>query len=382
MKDNSLKQLEKLGQSIWLDYIRRDLITSGRLRSLIENDGLRGMTSNPSIFEKAILESRDYDVDIQTMVQEGKGAKEIYESLSQHDVQDAAAEFRLLYESTGARDGYVSLEVNPHLAHNTNGTIDEARRLWNALDRQNVLIKIPATFEGLPAIQQLISEGISINVTLLFGLLRYRQVADVFIAGLEERAAKGKPLKQVASVASFFVSRIDTLVDPLLDELVVQGGNKEDVARQMSGQVAIASAKMAFQIYREIFDSERFKKLAVNGALAQRLLWASTGTKNPDYSDIKYIEALIGPDTVNTVTVETLDAYRDHGDPKALLEKDAERAGWILEQLPELGISIDKVTQQLEDEGVDKFIRSFDKLTATLVLMSSRHKTENLLTVP
>ena len=281
-------------------------------------------------------------------------------------MQSAADEFRPLYDRTDGKDGYVSLEVNPHLAHDTTGTIEEARRLWTTLNRPNVLIKVPATADGLPAIQQLISEGISVNVTLLFGLPRYRQVADAYIAGIEARAAQGKPVKHVASVASFFVSRIDTLVDPLLEKHIAQGGREADVAKQVHGQVAVASAKMAYQIYKDIFGSARFKKLADKGARAQRLLWASTGTKNPDYSDVKYVESLIGPDTVNTVPVETLDAYRDHGEPKARLEQDVEQAGCVLERLPELGISIDKVTQQLEDEGVEKFNKPFDKLMETL----------------
>ena len=366
MKDNPLKQLGAFGQSIWLDYIRRDLIASGGLRRLIEEDGLRGMTSNPAIFEKAIAESHEYDEDIRAMALAGKDAKAIYETLSQRDVQSAADEFRSLYDRTDGKDGYVSLEVNPHLAHDTAGTIEEARRLWATLNRPNVFIKVPATAEGLPAIQQLISEGISVNVTLLFGLPRYRQVADAYIAGIEARAAQGKPVNHVASVASFFVSRIDALVDPLLEKRIAQGGREADVAKQVHGQVAVASAKMAYQIYKEIFGSARFKRLADKGARVQRLLWASTGTKNPDYPDVKYVESLIGPETVNTVPVETLDAYRDHGDPKARLEQDVQQAGWVLERLSELGINIDKVTQQLEDEGVEKFNKPFDKLMETL----------------
>ncbi len=366
MTNSPLRQLAALGQSIWLDYIRRNLIVSGELRRLIEEDGLRGMTSNPSIFEKAIVESPDYDVDIQAMAIRGTGAEAIYEALSQRDVQSAADEFRSLYDRTDGKDGYVSLEVNPHLAHDTTGTIEEARRLWAALDRPNVLIKVPATADGLPAIQQLVSEGISVNVTLLFGLPRYRQVAEAYLAGIESRAAQGKPVKHVASVASFFVSRIDSLVDPLLEKRIAQGGPEADVAKQVHGQVAVASAKMAYQVYKEIFGSARFKRLADKDARTQRLLWASTGTKNPDYSDVKYVESLIGPDTVNTIPVETLDAYRDHGDPQARLEQDAARAGWVLERLPELGINIDKVTQQLEDEGVQKFKKPFDKLMETL----------------
>jgi len=366
MNANPLKTLGTLGQSIWLDYIRRDLITSGQLRRLIEEDGLKGMTSNPSIFEKAIVDSHEYDEDIRTMALEGKGLKVIYETLTQRDVQSAAHEFRPVYDKTDGNDGYVSLEVNPHLAHDTKGTVEEARRLWKTLARPNVFIKVPATIEGLSAIQELISEGINVNVTLLFGLPRYRQVADAYLTGLAARAARGKPVNHVASVASFFVSRIDGLVDPLLEKVIMQGGDKAAMAKTIRGHVAIASAKMAYQIYKEIVCSDRFKELAAQGARAQRVLWASTSTKNPDYSDVKYVEALIGPDTVNTAPLETLDAYRNHGDPKVRLEQDVEEARLVLERLPQLGINIDHVTRQLEDDGVAKFNKPFDQLMDTL----------------
>jgi transaldolase len=370
MNPNSLQQVGALGQSIWLDYIRRDLMAGGGLRRLIEEDGLRGMTSNPAIFEKAIAESREYDGEIRALAREKKGAGEIYEALSQRDVQAAADEFRPLYDRTDGRDGYVSLEVNPHLAHDTIGTIGEARRLWGALDRPNVFIKVPATAEGLPAIQELIGEGINVNVTLLFGLSRYRQVAEAYLAGLEARASQGQPLKRVASVASFFVSRIDSLVDPLLEQLVEQGGDAADLAKEAHGQVAVASAKMAYQAYKGLFGGDRFRTLAAAGARVQRLLWASTGTKNSSYSDVKYVEALIGPDTVNTVPVETLDAYRDHGQPEARLEEGIEAARAALARLPELGIDLDTVAQQLEDEGVEKFNQPFDKLMEALARSS------------
>jgi len=373
MKNNPLWQLGTLGQSIWLDYIRRDLITSGGLRRLIEEDGLRGMTSNPAIFEKAIADSHDYDQEIRSLALDEKRVEAIYETLSQRDVQSAADEFRALFDRTEGKDGYVSLEVNPHLAHDTDGTIDEARRLWAALNRPNVLIKVPATIEGLPAIRQLISEGISVNVTLLFGLPRYRQVVEAYLAGIEERLTQGKPVKHIASVASFFLSRIDVLVDPVLEKLISLGGKESGLAKKAHGQVAIASAKTAYQIYKEIFGSDRFRKLEAQGASVQRLLWASTSTKNPDYSDVKYVEALIGPDTVNTVPLETLDAYRDHGVPKVRLDQDLKEAAQVLERLPELGINIDNVTQQLEDEGVDKFNKPFDKLMESLAQRSSRH---------
>jgi transaldolase len=371
-----LKKLGTFGQSIWLDYIRRDLIASGELRRLIEEDGLRGMTSNPSIFEKAIAESHIYDQDIRDMALRKKDVNAIYEALSQRDVQNAADEFRPVYEKTDEKDGYVSLEVNPHLAHDTKGTIEEARRLWTALNRPNVFIKVPATSDGLPAIQQLISEGINVNVTLLFGLPRYRQVVEAYITGLETRETQGMPVKHIASVASFFLSRIDTLIDPMVEKFLELGGKKTEIAKKVRGQVAISSAKSAYQIYKGVFGNNRFKRLADKGARVQRLLWASTSTKNPDYSDVKYIEPLIGPDTVNTVPLETIDAYRDHGDPKSRLEQDFKEANWIMARLPELGISIDKVTEQLEDEGVKKFNEPFDKLMETLQMLWQRGQSD------
>ena len=366
MKDNPLRKLSTLGQSIWLDYIDRDLIASGELRQLIKEDGLRGMTSNPSIFEKAIAGGQEYDKDIRIMALEGKDVKTIYEVLSQRDVQSAADEFRPLYDDTKGIDGYVSLEVNPHLAHDTMGTLEEARRLWILLNRPNVFIKVPATVEGLPVIQQLITEGINVNVTLLFGIPRYRQIAEVYLAGVNTRANQRKPTEIVASVASFFVSRIDSLVDPLLEKIIMQGGEKAEIAKKLHGQIAIASAKEAYQTYKEIFGREQFRKLADKGFRPQRLLWASTSTKNPEYSDVKYIESLIGRDTVNTIPIETLDLYRDHGKPEVRIEQEVENAHWMLGRLPELGINIDNVTQQLEDEGIEKFNNSFDTLMETL----------------
>jgi transaldolase/glucose-6-phosphate isomerase len=365
MKDNPLRKLESFGQSMWLDFLRRGML-SGELQQLIEEDGLSGMTSNPAIFEKAIAGSHDYDEAIGTLALEGKSVEEMYQTLTVEDVQRAADLFRPTYEEREGRDGFVSLEVNPHLAHDTDGTIAEARRLWAALDRPDVFIKVPATLEGLPAIQQLISEGINVNVTLLFGLPRYRKVAEAYIAGLEDRAAQGKPLDRVASVASFFLSRIDVLVDPMLEKLMRAGGLQAKLAEGLHGLVAIASAKVAYQMYKEIFGSERFHKLAARGARPQRLLWASTSTKNPAYSDVKYVEALIGPDTVNTVPLETLNAYRDHGDPAPRLEEDVAEVREVLDLLPQVGIDIAQVTQQLEDEGVEKFNKPFDQLMVTL----------------
>jgi transaldolase len=374
MKDNPLKILENLGQSIWLDYIRRDLMTSGELRQLIDDDGLRGITSNPSIFEKAIAESNIYDQQINDLTLKHKTNSEIYELMSQQDVQSAADEFITVYDKTGGKDGYVSLEVNPHLAHDTKGTIDEARRLWAALNRPNVFIKVPATVNGLPAIQQLISEGININVTLIFGLPRYLQVVEAYLSGLEERVKQGKPVAQIASVASFFIGRIDSLLDPQLEALIESESKFAENAKKAHGQIAISSAKAAYHIYNDIFGSDRFKILADKGARTQRLLWASTSTKNPTYSDVKYIEALIGLDTVNTVPPITMDAYRHHGKPELRLAQNLEEANRIMLALPELGIDIDKITQQLEDEGIEKFNAPFDNLMEAIIKKSSAIK--------
>ncbi len=366
MKENPLLKLAAFGQSIWLDYIRRQIIDNGELQKLIDADGLKGVTSNPAIFEKAIAGSRDYDESIRTMAQAGRSIEAIYEALTVEDVQRAADLFRPLHDRLDGGDGFVSLEVNPHLARDTQGSITEARRLWQALSRPNVLIKIPATKEGLPAIRQLISEGINVNVTLLFGLPRYREVAEAYIAGLEARAAQGKPLQGVASVASFFLSRIDVLLDPKLEALAAAGGPQALGAKELIGQVAVASAKVAYTIYQEIFGSERFQALAAKGARLQRLLWASTSTKNPAYPDTKYVEPLIGPNTINTLPPETIDAYRDHGKPAARLTEAVDRAAAYLQRLPELGLDLNQATQQLEDEGVDKFNKPFDSLMSTL----------------
>jgi transaldolase len=366
MIGNPLQQLGVLGQSIWIDYIRRNLISSGGLRRLIVQDGLRGMTSNPAIFGHALSTGEEYNADILAMDIEGISVEAIYEALSQQDVRAAADEFGPLFQRSDGRDGFVSLEVNPHLAHDTSRTIVEARRLWAALNRPNVMIKVPATSSGIVAIEQLISEGININVTLLFGLPRYRLAAEAYIAGIERRAAQGKSIEHVASVASFFVSRIDTLVDSQLEKLALSGTKQGDWAVKLRGKTAVASAKLAYQIHKEIFGGERFGNLAAIGANVQRLLWASTGTKNPKYNDTKYVEELIGPATVNTLPVETLDAYRDHGKPELRLERDIEGARLALATLAELNIDIDAITLQLEDEGVEKFNEPYDKLLKIL----------------
>lgn len=372
MKENPLLQLRTFGQHIWLDYIRRKMLVSGELKKLVDEDGLGGVTSNPAIFEKAIGESDDYDAAISALAKEGKSSGEIFEDLAVEDIRDTAVLLRRRYDTTEGSDGFVSLEVSPHLARDSAATVAEARRLWARVAQPNVLIKVPGTAEGLDAVRQLISEGINVNVTLLFGLPRYRAVAEAYLEGLGERKDRGLPLGQVTSVASFFLSRIDVLIDQLLEKKMAEGGEVADLASMLRGKVAIASAKTAYQLYKEIHGTRRFVELAAAGARPQRVLWASTSTKNPDYSDLKYVEALIGPDTINTLPLETLVAYRDHGKPAARLEEALEEAQRVLARLPETGIDLDAVTKELEDEGVEKFVQPFDKLMQTLKRKSDR----------
>jgi transaldolase len=361
MNANPLIELTKLGQSIWIDYLGRGRIASGQLLRHIDEDGLRGVTSNPSIFEKAITSDRIYDASIDELARRGSSVADIYQAITSRDVQLAADLFRPLFDRLDGRDGFVSLEVSPHLAHDTDGTIAEARRLWAAVGRPNTMIKVPATKAGLPAIQRLVSEGININVTLLFGLGRYEEVVEAYLAGLESRATQGHPVR-IASVASFFLSRIDVLVDAQLDELERDGRIQPTLAARLRGQVAIASARVAYQMYKRTFKGERFRALAAKGARPQRLLWASTSTKNPKYSDVRYVEALIGEETINTVPLETFDAYRDHGHPARRLEDDVEEARHTLAELRGAGIDLDAVTQRLEDDGVRKFSDSYERL--------------------
>ncbi|WP_026631082.1 transaldolase [Dyadobacter alkalitolerans] len=352
---NKVKQIHDFGQSIWLDFIDRKVISSGALKKLIEEDGVRGVTSNPAIFEKAISSSSDYNADIAELSKGDQTNEQIFFQIAVKDIKQACDLLAPVYNEgdvVGA-DGYVSLEVSPFLANDTQATIEQARELWKAVDKENVMIKIPGTESGLIAIQTAISEGININVTLLFGLERYEAVAEAYISGLEERAAKGLPVDRVSSVASFFLSRIDILVDPFLDGKGLG---------ELKGEVAIASAKLAYQIYKRVFNTERWKKLADKGAVPQRLLWASTSNKNPAFKDTRYVEALIGPDTVNTIPLETLEAYRDHGDPASRLEDDLGSATSVLERITEAGIDMGAVTKQLEDEGIEKFTVPFQKL--------------------
>ena len=360
---NPLARIPEFGQSIWLDYIKRSFTEGGELQKLIDEDDLRGVTSNPAIFEEAIAHSSDYDQTLAELSKQNLSPQEAFLKIAIEDVQTAADLFKDVYEKTDALDGYVSLEVSPSLALDTEGSIKEARSSWETLGRKNVMIKIPGTEPGLPAIKQLISDGININVTLLFGLDRYRAVAETYVDGLEERAAKGLPVDRIASVASFFLSRIDTAIDPLLDKAATDDHRHATVAKQLKGKIAIASARDAYSIYKEVFGSERFKALAAKGAKPQRLLWASTGVKNKEYPDLMYMEALIGPDTVNTVPKDTLNAYRDHGDPASRLEDGLEEARYQLYQLDDvLGINLNDITKQLEEEGIQKFVKPFDSL--------------------
>lgn len=375
MADNPLLELRDHGQSVWIDQIRREMListtdagshqggqvrrdTRSELQQLIEDDGISGLTSNPTIFQKAITGSSAYDEQLGQLTHEGKSAHEAFEALAISDLQQAADLLRPVFERTGGRDGYVSMEVSPTLAYDTQGTLEEARRLWSALDRPNVLIKIPGTAEGLPAIEQAIFEGINVNVTLLFSIERYRQVMEAYIRGLERRVEAGLPIDRVFSVASFFVSRVDTLADKLIDARSAE----EPQATSLKGQVAVANAKLAYQAFLQVFEGERFADLRRLGARVQRPLWASTSTKNPAYSDVLYVETLIGPRTVNTMPLETINAFRDHGKVATTVTEGLAEAQAVMDRLEEIGISIHAITSQLQDEGVKAFADSYDSL--------------------
>src|SRR5262245_61485544 len=365
---NSLVELQKLGQSVWYDNIRRALIDNGEIASKIENDGLRGITSNPTIFEKAITGSTDYNDAMRKLIAEGKSVSEIYEALAIEDIQRAADLFKPVYGQTKKLDGYVSLEVSPLLANDTAGTVAEAKRLWATLNRPNVMIKIPATPAGLPAITECIAAGININVTMIFSLENYEQVAEAYISGIAKRAAAGQPIDHVASVASVFVSRIDTAVDSLLEFRIRRSEDEVEKAQLSSllGKIAIANTKMQYQRFKAIFGSDRFAKFKAAGARVQRPLWASTGTKNPTYSDVLYVEALIAPDTVNTLPPATYTAFRDHGKVKLAIEENLDDAHATLGRLAEIGIDIKQVCQQLQVDGVNAFADSFDGLMGSI----------------
>jgi transaldolase len=366
---NPLLELQKLGQSVWLDYIRRDLITSGELKRLIDEDGLRGITSNPSIFEKAIAGSTDYAGFLDQLRGQGLSSGDIYERIAVRDIQDSADLMFPVYKATNKRDGYVSLEVSPTLARDTKGTIEEARRLWKTVARPNIMIKVPGTPEGVPAVRQLISEGININITLLFAQEAYVKVAEAYIDGLEAAQKAGIDISGIASVASFFVSRIDSLVDSMIDErlkTVTPPSQDQELLRSLHGKVAIANAKQAYRRYQQMIAGPRWKALAAKGAQVQRLLWASTSTKNPKYRDVLYIEELIGPDTVNTIPPATMDAFRHHGIVHRTLDADVAAADETMANLEKAGISMQKVTDQLLEEAIKLFADAFQKLLSAV----------------
>jgi len=365
---NPLVDLWSQGQSFWYDNIRRGLIMSGQLQRLITDDGLRGMTSNPAIFEKAISGSDDYSGALHTLARSGKSPLEIYEAIAIEDIQWAADLLRPVYQSSQGRDGFVSLEVSPLLADNTQGTIDEALRLNAQVGRPNLMVKVPGTAAGVPAVEHLIGEGLNINITLLFAQENYEQVAQAYMAGLEKWALKGGDLTKVASVASFFISRIDALIDQQIETRLTEASKASDrmALRALLGKVAIANAKLTYARYNELYAGQRWQQLGSQGAQPQRLLWASTSTKNPNFRDVLYIEELIGPDTVNTMPAPTVDAFRDHGEIRCSLEENLDEARDVMTSLGELGISMDAATRQLQLDAVRLFVEPFDQLLAAI----------------
>ena len=373
---NPLIQLQQLGQSPWYDNIRRGLIMSGELQRLIAEDGVCGLTSNPAIFEKAISGSAEYAGALRALARAGRSPQEIYEAVAIADIQWAADLLLPVYEKTQGRDGFVSLEVSPHLANNTTGTIEEGLRLAAEVGRANLMIKVPGTQAGVPAIEQLIGAGINVNVTLLFALDNYLQVAEAYLAGLEKRAAQGGDLAAVASVASFFISRIDSLVDRELQNRMAKAGKASQrlALRNLAGKAAIANAKLTYASYQQLCASPRWQQLAAKGARPQRLLWASTSTKNPAYRDVIYVEELIGADTVNTLPDATLRAFRDHGVARPTLGEGLEEAREVMESLEELGVSMADATRRLQEEAVRLFVEPFDKLLAAIAAQSAAQR--------
>jgi len=365
-RKSPVKALLDFGQSPWLDFIQRGLLNDGELERMIAGWGLRGLTSNPVIFEKAIAHTHEYDRDIAALARDGSSAEELYETLAIQDVQQAADALLPVYESTDRADGFASLEVSPHKAHDSDATVAEAKRLWASLGRRNVMIKVPATAAGLIALRALLAEGINVNVTLLFSVKRYNDVLQAHLEGLEEAITGGKDPVRIASVASFFLSRVDTMVDAELDRLASAGDARKADAHSLRGEAAIASARMAYAVFEEFVATARFRKLRAQGARPQRLLWASTGTKDPAYSDVKYVEALIGPQTVNTMPLETIRAYDDHGKPALRLTGHAGDAAATLARLEVLGIDLDAVTEALLRQGIDKFVKPYDALISSL----------------
>ena len=362
--NNPLLQLKSQGQSVWYDNIDRAQLKSGQFKRLLDEDGVVGVTANPTIFQKSISHGDAYDEQMTELIKEGKSTSDIYEAMIIQDIQTVADMLRPIYDSTNRQDGFVSLEVSPELAHNTEGTLSEVRRFWKMVDRPNLMIKIPATPEGIPAIRQSLSEGMNINITLIFSLDSYRQVADAYITALEERNAEGKDISHIASVASFFVSRVDTLVDKRLEDMIKATGDsaEQQKLKSLEGKAAIANARLVYQEFKRIFSTPRFETLKHSGAHVQRPLWASTSTKNPAYRDVLYAEELIGPDTVDTMPMETIENFRDHGRVSRTIENNVPQAKAELAALEEVGIHYDQVTQQLQDEGVQKFADSFHEL--------------------
>ena len=364
---NPLQQLGEVGQAVWLDFIDRKILETGGLKRLIEQDGLKGVTSNPSIFEKAMGEGSDYDERLRALLAQGRAEPaEVYEHLAIGDIRDAADQLRPVYDATNSADGFVSLEVSPYLALDTQGTVTEARRLWATVDRPNLMVKVPGTEAGVAAIRTLVGEGININVTLLFALKAYLAVAEAHVAGLEAFKAAGGDVRKVAGVASFFVSRIDTQIDKKIDRRVADGDRDADRLKALRGKVAVANAKVAYQEYLKLIKALRWKALAATGTRPQRLLWASTGTKDPAYSDVFYIEALIGPDTVNTMPPKTMDAFRDHGRVAITLTQDLAEAERVLAEAERLGLDLEGVTRDLVTDGVKQFSDAADKLLAAV----------------
>ena len=360
---NPIKALLNEGQAVWQDDISRQMLQEGTLRARIEEVGIQGVTSNPTIFQKAIAAGDAYDEDIKRLLQEGQSPGEIFEALAVQDIQDACDLFRPLYDRLDGEDGYVSIEVSPSLARDTQGTIKEARRLWKAVDRPNLMIKVPGTDEGAPAVETLLSEGINVNITLLFSIANYERVALAYISALQRRHDAGLPIDRMASVASFFVSRVDTLVDKLLDaKLATASGGEKAKLEAIKGKVAVANAVLAYEKFEEIFGGSRFAQLRDNGAHVQRPLWASTGTKNSAYSDVLYVETLVGPHTVNTMPIATMEAFLDHGTVERTVDRDYADAHRVMDDLASVGISIDEVTAQLEEEGIASFAASYDDL--------------------
>lgn len=359
---NRIRQITDLGQAVWLDFISRDLLRGGRLRELI-NEGVTGMTSNPSIFQKAISGGSEYDEQLHELARAGKDAYEIYEALAFRDIADAADQLRPIYDEKDGRDGFVSIEVDPKLADDTEKTIAEARRIFETIDRQNVMIKVPATEAGVPAVRALIGEGINVNVTLIFAIQTYEHVIQAYLDGLRQLHEAGRTIRRTASVASFFVSRIDTLIDKQLTERIDAG---DQTLATLRGQAAIASVKIAYDRYQNVFESDQFAELRAASARVQRPLWASTSTKNPDYPDTKYVDTLIGPNTVNTIPPHTLDALRDHGITARTIDLDVDEAYGLIERLGTVGVNMKQVTDQLLTDGVRLFAESFEKMLADI----------------